>query len=287
MNNRFRTLLVFMLGVASGAVGAVLIVKDKYRQLAADEIQEYKEFADIQIKHIETTEKERTNINEVIMREQVKDLRKEFGSDVGTDDKEIQEPTQWPEEKAVESTKKVLKRYNALIEKKNLEEIMAERGLTPENSDHPTDDQPEQYNPIEPSDIPIHMINAKDFNEGLPEYDALSIFYYAGDDTLADENNMIIPRPVDIVGPDALESFDKGEDPNVVYVRNHNISTDFEILRTMESYAEQYVRSGGENAPKKESLHKNKKAVVIHGNEVEVRDLPPKVSRKKRTDGEE
>jgi hypothetical protein len=149
-----------MLGVASGAVGAVLIVKDKYRQLAADEIQEYKEFADIQIKHIETTEKERTNINEVIMREQVKDLRKEFGSDVGTDDKEIQEPTQWPEEKAVESTKKVLKRYNALIEKKNLGEIMAERGLTPENSDHPTDDQPEQYNPIEPSDIPIHMINA-------------------------------------------------------------------------------------------------------------------------------
>lgn len=283
MNNRFRTLLVFMLGVASGAVGAVLIVKDKYRQMADDEIQEYKEFADIKIKHIETTERERTNINEVVMREQVKDLRKEFSSDVGTPDKEIQQPTEWPDE-----TKKVLKRYNALIDKKNIEEVMAERGLTPDTKEpYPTDDQPEEYNPIEPSDIPIHMINAKDFNEGVPEYDALSIFYYAGDDTLADENNMIIPRPVDIVGPEALESFDKGEDPNVVYVRNHNISTDFEILRTMESYAEQYVRLGGENSPKKESLHKNKKAVVVHGDEVEVRDLPPKVSRKKRTDGQE
>jgi hypothetical protein len=74
--------------------------------------------------------------------------------------------------------------------------------------------------------------------EEKEHYDKLSISYYEDDDTLVDENEEVIADPVSIVGNDALNNFGEGsDDPEIVYVRNEKLETDYEVIRLSKSYA--------------------------------------------------
>lgn len=288
MNNRFRMMLAFALGVVAGSIGTYFIVQDKALKMIEKETQEYKEFMDVKLNHLEKNANENVAAIGRVYRQQAEDLQKEFGPNQGIaeETKENQEPTEWTEEEK-EVVGEITSRYKTLKKKKELDEVMVERGLA--KWDHPKDDEPEEdeqpeapeMDDVEEQDAPIYLINDKDFIEGAPRHDKLTIYYYAGDNTLTDEQNLIIPRPEDIIGAEAMAAL--YEATGIVYVRNNKISTDFEIIQTNESFSDQYIQ---DSFPKKEPIHKGKKAVAIHGDKVEIHDLPPKVSKKKKTDGE-
>jgi len=62
--------------------------------------------------------------------------------------------------------------------------------------------------------------------------------YYEGDDTLCDENEDIISDPDRLIGPEGLLKFGVlSNDPDLVYIRNENEGTDFQILRSQRKYA--------------------------------------------------
>lgn len=63
---------------------------------------------------------------------------------------------------------------------------------------------------------------------GDTDYDIVTLFYY-DDQTLADEDNIVIDNPEEAVGPDALGSFGEYED-DTVYVRDDRLQIDYEIL---------------------------------------------------------
>lgn len=83
-----------------------------------------------------------------------------------------------------------------------------------------------------------YVITIVEYNEERMEYDKLTITYYSGDETLADEREEIIPDIEAAVGSDALTRFGDGSgDKNIVYVRNDRIATDMEVVLDPGSYA--------------------------------------------------
>lgn len=75
-----------------------------------------------------------------------------------------------------------------------------------------------------------YVITQEEFLENENDYTQQSITYYAGDNTLADERDQPIELVDNVVGDGNLERFGHGsKDKRIVYVRNENLSMDFEI----------------------------------------------------------
>lgn len=84
-----------------------------------------------------------------------------------------------------------------------------------------------------------YVISIEEFQDGMPHYDKLTLYFYEDDEVLTDEQEEIIDDEEQIVGTEALQCFGHlSHDPEVVYVRNSNASTDFEVIRLSKSYAE-------------------------------------------------
>lgn len=82
-------------------------------------------------------------------------------------------------------------------------------------------------------DSKIYVITVDEFNENEDNYTQLELSYFEGDHVLSDEKDSPIEDMEKIIGPDALDRFGHGsKDPNIVYVRNHNLEVDMCITRS-------------------------------------------------------
>lgn len=161
-------------------------------------------------------------------------------------DEDVVEPIQYQQ---VDPTERV--DYH----KPDLDDLIYEKGYSTdeledaydaisEEFDGPEDDEPEidrgEENMIDVS--PIRMISDEEFNETMNHYDKISIVYYAGDGTLADERDEIIPDIEQTIGLNALETLEAfgamGVESDIIHVRNDNIAVDFEVVRDDNSYSE-------------------------------------------------
>lgn len=85
-----------------------------------------------------------------------------------------------------------------------------------------------------------YLISHEEFHNTETEWDKMSIMYYEEDDVLVDEAD----RPVDdidyLIGEKHLDFFGlrSGGDKNQVFVRNPQLSSDFEVTRHAGSYTE-------------------------------------------------
>ena len=85
-----------------------------------------------------------------------------------------------------------------------------------------------------------YLISHEEFHNTETEWDKMSIMYYEDDDVLTDEGD----RPVDnieyLIGEQHLDFFGlrSGGDKNQVFVRNPNLSSDFEVTRHSGAYTE-------------------------------------------------
>lgn len=85
-------------------------------------------------------------------------------------------------------------------------------------------------------DVP-YIIHFDEFQQNEPEHEQVTYTYYEVDDILADERDTTIDDMDATIGLGNLGKWGHGSnDPNVVYVRNEKIKTDFEILRDRGSY---------------------------------------------------
>lgn len=87
-----------------------------------------------------------------------------------------------------------------------------------------------------------YIIDVGTFDADESVFEKQELYYYEGDDTLADMSDNVIKNPEKTVGGLALQNFGKGsKDPDIVYVRDENNQIDYEILRTKKSYAEEVM----------------------------------------------
>ena len=83
-----------------------------------------------------------------------------------------------------------------------------------------------------------YVISQEEYMEGVPGYEQITLAYYEdGEGILVDPQDVPIPDSDKIVGDDNLLRFGHGSgDSRVVYVRNDDISVDFEIIKSQGSF---------------------------------------------------
>lgn len=76
-----------------------------------------------------------------------------------------------------------------------------------------------------------YPVTQKEYLDDEPDYAKLTVTYYSGDDTVADTRDDVINNPESLIGSchKRFMGFDP-VDPHVVYVRNHNMQADYEVL---------------------------------------------------------
>lgn len=86
------------------------------------------------------------------------------------------------------------------------------------------------------------IITQDEFLEAEPGYEQVTLTYYEGDDTLADEGDQAIPLIDETVGKGTLHRFGHGSgDARTVFVRNDKLSTDFEVVKSDGKYAHEVL----------------------------------------------
>jgi hypothetical protein len=83
-----------------------------------------------------------------------------------------------------------------------------------------------------------YIISKDEFFADEAGHDQITITYYLGDGVLADERDQPMEDIDSAVGDDNIPRFGhRSEDPNILYVRNHVLGTDFEITLSKGKYA--------------------------------------------------
>lgn len=108
-----------------------------------------------------------------------------------------------------------------------------------------TDNRPEEFDlEFEQSnrspEIP-YIIDHDEYMSAEPGFEQVSLTYYEGDDTLADDQDKHIPLVDDVVGEDNLRFGYGSGDPNTVFIRNEKMSTDFEVTKSDGKYAHEVL----------------------------------------------
>jgi hypothetical protein len=93
-----------------------------------------------------------------------------------------------------------------------------------------------QRNPAFP-----YVISHEEFMENNFEHSQTQLTYYDGDDVLAEADGSLILDTEKVVG-DTLDRFGDGSrDANIVYVRNEVTESDYEVVRSSGSYADEVM----------------------------------------------
>lgn len=87
-------------------------------------------------------------------------------------------------------------------------------------------------------DVPYVIHRDEYFGEETP-YEQITLTYYEGDDVLADSHDTPVDDQDAMVGLGNLSRFGHGSgDPNVVYIRNHELELEIEIVHDDGKFAE-------------------------------------------------
>ena len=220
MNNNVKNVLIFAMGLGIGVFTGVFLTREKYKA-------EFEEYAEEEIEDV--TEYYRNKIK--AMKEATKDNENSVDD---TNEIKNDKPKQTPKEKLLEKANKI--EYNKITSNYR-EETEEDLEQDEKNRQESEDEEMERISAkANRKEFPApYIISFEDFDGTEIHYDKLNIYYYEGDDTLADVDESIIDNRRQLVGDEFYDNFDKH---NTCYVRNEGMSTDYEIIRNQGYYQE-------------------------------------------------
>lgn len=202
--------LAFVVGAAAGATVAVLVVRQKYIDLAEEEIQSVKDMYEARVQEAEDDEE---------------CMRAEF------DEIQAKHAERVEAEKKKEYEKKVAKvgyrtNYSGISDSSDPAERL---GPSEAAGAHVVGRGVSKKEP--------YVISIDDFHNTKNYFDKITLSYYDGDNTMIDDKEDLVEDVHALVG-DNFVFGELSEDPDVVYIRNEKMTTDFEIARIKGSYSE-------------------------------------------------
>lgn len=204
--NKFGTLIAFLAGAALGGAAVWCVAKDRYAQLAEEEINSVKEaYANMESKK-EMAEKA---------------MQKYQGTD------EDAQEGQTPVVVAKVIEKGSISEYAKRVQ--NGAPMDYSKTVVPPKPEKPADSPKTETSGESP-----YVISPDEFDE-LEGYTPVSLSYFA-DGVLADDYGVIVDDVEEIIG-DALSHFGEYEEDSV-FVRNDAKRCDYEILRDERTYEE-------------------------------------------------
>lgn len=199
MNKTATTVAAFLLGAAAGAAGAWYILKDRYAQIAQEEIDSVKEA----FSHRAESVKADTDDSDI------------------SDEDEPEEPTRATDMMKNKSEKLIEKLdYTSYSEKPDISEVVRQRIEPEAKEDDVKEDRP-------------YVIRPDEFGE-FEDYEQISLTFYS-DQIITDDNDDILEDVDRVIGFDSLNHFGEYEDDSV-YVRNDRLKCDYEILLDQRTY---------------------------------------------------
>lgn len=86
-----------------------------------------------------------------------------------------------------------------------------------------------------------YLITIEEF-ETENEYDKIELVYFEEDGIVMDEREVVVTDPVAVIGVEFVDNFgNHSDDKDIVYVRNGNYATDYEVHRNKGSYEVQIL----------------------------------------------
>lgn len=209
MNKTVIGIISFAAGAAIGSVATLMSIKNKYEQIAKEEIEEVREVymnAIRKTKDVDDEHEESAHVNEapkVAELKSYKDVMNESGyiNYGNITEAEV-------EEMVKEKTKEIVEECNDILKK--------------------TEDKVNKNKP--------YVIHPDDFGD---DYNTITLVYYKDDVvTTYDTGEVLTDKEVeDLVGEESLSHFGEYEEDSV-FVRNDARKIDYEILRSEETYSD-------------------------------------------------
>jgi hypothetical protein len=211
-----KSIIIFVGGAAVGALTTYKLIKDKYEKFAQDEIDSVLDY----------NRRRRANVERALEKS------------------EKREPVSEMTDEQYE------KRYKNVVRKNHYNPDIRPRGRDFDEPD-PDDGNGEEelrqqtmaFNVHNIVDYePPHVISIDSFSDDMQHFDKLTLHYYEVDETLVDEREELISNVEDLIGDECLDCFGQdSNDPDIVYVRNERLASDFEIIRLPQSYQETVI----------------------------------------------
>lgn len=261
MRKTIGIFLGFVGGAAVGGIATYFGMKEKFEKHANDIIREYREYSNSRIqkaqnelnKMIASDKFDEEEYNKKVASEpEFEDYTSYSTSDM--DDNDTKPSTGISEALkgiSIDSAKAIKEDMEALsrdVHDRDFDEHMAERE-NPEEDISEYDEalafdkhMHEQAMSEGYSDFP-RTISASEMLNQKQWYTKLTFSYYAEDNILADDQDNLVDDPKDLVGEHFTEFFGMNEeDLNVIYIRNDDRETDYEIMKIDESYKDRYPK---------------------------------------------
>lgn len=195
--SKFENILAFTIGAAAGSIVTWKLIKNKYEQIAQEEIDSVKE---VYSRRFEESNNEE-NKEEPKAEEKSGVIRRSGRHPWGSNEADVE-----PE----------MAEYVATVEEAGYSEPV---------------NPPSKVKTIA-GEIP-YVISPEEYGD-LPDYGRFELTYYA-DGVLADSDDEIVDDVDDVVGEESLTTFGTYEE-DAVHVRNDRLKADYEILRDHRDY---------------------------------------------------
>ena len=238
MKTGLKDTLIFVCGLAIGACGSWFVCKKHYEKKAEDEIASVEKAFTDRINEIEDEKNEALGIaSKAIIKSN--NYNKE---DPGSRELLKNKSTLDGIIKAANTERVDYTHFYGDVEKNSKESI--------EVDDHPRDSDEDEGVDIQGSDATrlvngsadsgherlIYEITSDDYGK-IIGYDYKELYYYKGDGIMVDENEDIIDNPEFLVGSVLDKSGFKSNDLGTIYIRNESVSSDFEVIKVLGTYA--------------------------------------------------
>jgi hypothetical protein len=86
-----------------------------------------------------------------------------------------------------------------------------------------------------------YIIHQDEFAQNENDYQQVTYTYYAGDDTLTDEDDTVLNNRENLIGVNTLRWGHGADDINLVHIRNPQLELEFEICRTPKRFEEEVL----------------------------------------------
>ena len=218
-----KSWIFFVGGMAVGAGIGVLAVRNHYRKLAFDEINEVREYAKRKIASKEMADKN-SEAKKALMNDISENSEEETGK-TGTE-KEKEKVYQ----KTVERYSGHFNAFTNPIDPSKIENSYEDD--EEEDSDDPYEIFVNHDSPTETSDMPF-LISEEEFASEKLFYDKVMLEYYDDGIAVLEDSNEIVESLEALIGPYIL---DRPIEDDTIYVRNDNRSTDYGIIFTGKTF---------------------------------------------------
>lgn len=208
MNNKLMVAIGFVAGAAIGSLATWKIVETKYKRIAEEEI---------------------ASVNDLYSGKKKETEEEEDDSDYFVREEDLTE-----EEKAKYthySDKPDLMEMAAIVKEKGYNTDYSKMAESDNRSELPNEEE-EVIAKDDDVDEP-YVIDPSEFGEN-PEYDQITLIYFAGDDTLSTDDYNIF-EDIDEVGDDFAEHIGEYEN-GAVHIRNDRSMTDYEIIEDPRTF---------------------------------------------------